>query len=333
MSMMRTIRIHFCDFSSDFDVEQSFFFKVLSTQYRLILDSEKPEFVFYSSFGQTYLDYDCIRIFYTGENLRPDFNVCDYAIGFDYLDFEGRYLRFPSYAMDGDQFDQLVQPTTLAEERALQRKFCNFIYSNANADPERDRFFHLLSDYQQVDSIGPHLTNCTEPIGARYASDWRESKVITQQAYKFSIAFENALGNGYTTEKLMHAFISGTVPIYWGNPRVAEEFNTAAFVNVHDYENLDAAVAAVRELDRDPQAYLEMLKAPAFRSNTVPQHLEAARFLEFLKPAFDPSSKSGRRRPEHGTTCIYEDRLKRLERMRRRFGLIDRVLNKLLSKG
>lgn len=330
--MMQDIRIHFSDFSSDFVVEDSFFYKVLSAHYRLILDSENPDYLFYSCFGQKYLDYDCIRIFYTGENLRPDFNVCDYAIGFDYMEFEGRYLRFPSYAMDGAQFDQLTQGNAMPGEVAIKRNFCNFIYSNASADLVRDRFFKLLSEYQQVDSLGPHLTNCSVPIGARYASDWRESKVITQQDYKFSVAFENSLGNGYTTEKLLHALISNTVPIYWGNPRVADDFNPAAFVNVHDYDSIDQVIDVVRQLDSDHEAYLKMLNAPAFREGTVPEHLSDARVVEFLKPALDQSPELARRRPGVGTTGLYEDRLKRMERMRRRFGLLDRVLNKLFVR-
>lgn len=42
-----------------------------------------------------------IRIFYPPpENLVPDFNICDYAIGFHYLDFEDHYFRFPLYLVE-----------------------------------------------------------------------------------------------------------------------------------------------------------------------------------------------------------------------------------------
>ncbi|RVY51975.1 fucosyltransferase, partial [Helicobacter pylori] len=37
------------------------------------------------------------RVFYTGENEVPNFNLFDYAIGFDELDFNNRYLRMPLY--------------------------------------------------------------------------------------------------------------------------------------------------------------------------------------------------------------------------------------------
>ncbi len=55
------------------------------------------EYLFFSVFSQNYLDFDCIRIFYTGENIFPDFNLCDYAIGFGFekLTIGDRYFADP----------------------------------------------------------------------------------------------------------------------------------------------------------------------------------------------------------------------------------------------
>ena len=36
--------------------------------------------------------------------------------------------------------------------------------------------------------------------------------------YKFTIAFENAIGDDYITEKLWRPLILGSVPIYMGSP-------------------------------------------------------------------------------------------------------------------
>jgi len=52
--------------------------------------------------------------------------------------------------------------------------------------------------------------------------------------YKFTIAFENSTSPGYTTEKLWQPMLSGSVPVYWGNPEVDRMFNTRSFVNVHE---------------------------------------------------------------------------------------------------
>ena len=64
--------------------------------------SNNPDYLFYSGFGYEHLKYNCIRIFFTGECITPDFNECDYAIGFDRLDFGDRYLRFPLFYLYND---------------------------------------------------------------------------------------------------------------------------------------------------------------------------------------------------------------------------------------
>ena len=64
-------------------------------------------------------------------------------------------------------------------------------------------------------------------------------KVDFQKNYKFSIAFENTYCSGYTMEKLVDSFASQHIPLYYGNPRVAEEFNPKAFINAHDFNSLD----------------------------------------------------------------------------------------------
>ena len=40
---------------------------------------------------------DCVVFFVTGEDECPNFNLCDYALGFEHLEYGDRYLRFPLY--------------------------------------------------------------------------------------------------------------------------------------------------------------------------------------------------------------------------------------------
>ena len=94
---MREIKIKFVDFWPVFDYLKSDFYKILCKKYKIII-SDTPDYIFYSVFGHEHLNYECIRIFYTGENIIPDFNICDYGIGFsNELKFNDRYLRTVSY--------------------------------------------------------------------------------------------------------------------------------------------------------------------------------------------------------------------------------------------
>lgn len=94
--MNKVIKIKFVDFYAGFDKEHNEFIDVLSDFYNVV-QCEDPDYIIYSGFGNDHLKYDCIRIFFTGECITPDFNECDYAIGFDRLTFGDRYARIPLY--------------------------------------------------------------------------------------------------------------------------------------------------------------------------------------------------------------------------------------------
>lgn len=229
--------------------------KILKEAFGDIEESENPDFVFCSEdHNADYLNYDCARIFVTGEYVVPDFNCVDYAAGFDYISFDDRYLRLPLYCLYGEDYE-LALNKHLNYKGADNKKFCNFVYSNGNAMKERDYFYNLLSEYKKVDSGGRHLNNIGGPV---------KDKRAFQQDYKFSIAFENASAKGYTTEKILQAFSAGTIPIYYGNPRVAEDFNTRAFINCHDYKNFDEVIEKVKEIDNNQDLYDKMMREPVF---------------------------------------------------------------------
>ena len=104
---MKKIKIWFTDFYEGFEPANNYFFCLLSKKYSIKLDQHNPDYLIYSCYGNEFLNYNCIRIYYTGENLVPDFNLCDYAIGFHYLELGDRYLRYPNFALLEDQFQQL----------------------------------------------------------------------------------------------------------------------------------------------------------------------------------------------------------------------------------
>lgn len=248
---MQTIKIQFTDFWGDFNPTDNFIVRALKRHYNVEL-SEQPDYLFYATFGINHLRYNCVRIMFTGENLVPDFNVADYGMGFDHLQFGDRYLRLPLYLLRNN-FPLLQHPQPLSDAEALGRKFCSIVCSNARwASPHRERFFRLLSQYKQVDSGGALWNN----VGGRVPD-----KQAFLSQYKFNIAFENSSTWGYTTEKILDAYTANSVPIYWGNPVVERDFNRESFVNISDYRTMEEAVERIVALDNDDDAYLKMLHA------------------------------------------------------------------------
>lgn len=246
------LKVKFVDFPDPSMREMTL--KILEEEFGEVKECDDPDFLFYSVFGNEHLKYDCVRIFWTGENLQPDFNICDYAIGFSHMEFEDRYKRIPLYYFYLPDYKRAREKHVYVPDEISQKtKFCNFIYSNNNASPEREEFFEKLSEYKKVDSGGKFRNNIGGPVADKYEF---------QRNYKFSIAFENSSSSGYTTEKILQAFSACTIPIYWGNPNVAADFNEKAFINCHNYENFEEVIEVIKRIDQDEELFEKYLKEP-----------------------------------------------------------------------
>lgn len=290
----KKIKVVFTDWWSS----KNFMFEFLSRNFDIEI-SEKPDFVIYSVFGKDFLNYDCIRIFYTGENIRPNFKECDYGFGYDYLANQ-RYFRLPLYRFT-DGYESLFRKKDVNDIMRNKTRFCNFIYSN-NVQ-FRNQFFKQLSLYKGIDAPGNCLNNMA-PIGrhkkildSRNAWNWQAEKIAFLKPYKFTIAFENSSYPGYTTEKLTHAMAAHTVPIYWGNPLVSNEFNPKSFINCHDYPDIKSVIERVKEIDQNEDLYRQYLSEPYFYENTEPESLREEIILDRFEMIFSKGRSYNRKNP------------------------------------
>jgi len=267
----KIIKIKFVDSHTAFDDRDNEIVDILRKHY-LIEYSDNPEYLFYSAYSTNFINYNCIRIFYTGENICPNFNDCDYALGYECMRFGDRYLRYPSYFAYKDLLLKAYVKHHLPQDVLKQKTdFCSFVYSNIGADPIRESFFHKLNQYKKVDSGGRLFNNVGGPVA---------DKCEFERKHKFSIAFENGSHDGYVSEKILGAFAAQTIPIYWGSPSIAIDFNPKAMINVFDYESLDAVIERIKEIDADDQLYISMLQEPAFiMPNSNKKYLEYESFL------------------------------------------------------
>lgn len=252
--LKKKIAVKFVDFWDNFVPEKSLFWRILTERYE-IEPSDTPDYLFFSVFGEKHLQYDCIKIFYTGENQAPDFNLADYAIGFEYLSFGDRYMRLPNYYLYETDFRAMEGKTSFRHEDLESKAgFCSFVYSNGNSSPERWDMFDLLNSYKPVSSGGRYRNNIGGPV---------KDKLEFQQKHKFSIAFENCSHSGYSTEKIVQSFAAQTIPIYWGDPDICRTFNSDSFINASEYSSLDEVVSKVIAIDNDDSLYLQMMQTPA----------------------------------------------------------------------
>ena len=252
-------KIKFDGFKNNNDVELNneakMILELLRKHYDIEL-SDDPEYIFCDVNGKEYYKYDGIRIFCTIEAICPDFNLCDYGIGFENLSYGDRYFRFPNFYFNKQITSLMADKHKNITNDMAEREFCSFVYSNNRADEMRGKIFDRLSEYKKVDSGGRYLNNLSDgkPV---------EDKLQFEKQHKFSIACENATHPGYHTEKLAEAFAAKTVPIYWGDPDVEKVFNPKAFINCNKFSSVDEIVERVIYLDQNPNEYLEMLRQPA----------------------------------------------------------------------
>lgn len=269
----RKLRVQFCDFQRDYPQPREYFRRLLDERY-VLDETGTPDLVIYSNYGREHLKHDCIRIFYSMENERPDYRECDFAITFDRISDE-QHLRLPYFVIHKDISP--LSPRRLDSHRILAEKtgFCCFVHSNPFG-PTRNRLLTRLSKYKHIASGGRFRNNLGYQV---------PDKVDFMQSFKFAFAFENESYPGYTTEKLADALLANTIPIYWGNQNVAEDFNTAAFLNRHDFASDEELIRRIMEIDADDELYQSYLDQPAFVGDALPQRFSDGVVLDFLDRA------------------------------------------------
>ncbi len=294
---MKKIKIKFCDFNEiDKKANADFILNILKKYYNIEI-SENPEYLFFHESTHNHIKYNCIKIFYTSENIHPNFNFCDYAIGFDYMNFGDRYYRLPFYLvapfysadkkdieLAGDLMFTKPYPFT-KDDLSKKTGFCSFVFGNYLADVKRKEFFDKLSTYKKVDSGGTYLNNVGEKV---------QSKLQFEMKHKFAIVFENSSRVGYTTEKIVNSLAAKTIPIYWGNPEIHKEFNEKRFINCHRYKNFDEIIERVKEIDNNDDLYLNIINEPV----TIPSYnfkQTVENFELFLRYIIDQPLEDARR--------------------------------------
>lgn len=262
----------------------SFFKNILSARYDLEIDNDNPEFLLFGddNFGNNNLKFskqDCIKIFYTGENRRPENYDCHYAISFDH-NFNNWHYRLPLFVIymwalqhihrTNYHYNYIFDP-----EIKDKTSFATFVVGNPGCK-ERNDFFKLLSNYKKVDAGGKLYKNVNIDIPTE------ADKINFLSSRKFNICFESMSHPGYVTEKILHAFYAGTIPIYWGNPLIEADFNSKAFINCHNYDSFEKVIEKIIEIDNNESLYYDMITETAFNGGIAPSYILLDNFLNWF---------------------------------------------------
>ena len=161
---MKKIKIGFTD---THDHLAAFFNHVLSMRFKVELDNEDPDFLIFGdrNFGNDNVNFDrkkVTKIFYTGENQRPEQYDCDYAISFDH-NYQPWHYRLPLWviylwALKHVHKTKYDKNSILKNHVKEKTDFCSFVVKNEKPQERKD-FYHKLTEYKKIDSAGPLFKN------------------------------------------------------------------------------------------------------------------------------------------------------------------------------
>jgi hypothetical protein len=146
-----------------------------------------------------------------------------------------------------------------------KKKFVSYIASNCVEF--RERAFRDLSNIGTVHYGG----DCSGLEGgisngtiqqSRVGGSWLRNGKGVFQNYRFGLVMENKKSDGYITEKIVNAYLSGgTVPIWYGTREIFDVFNERAFI-YYDIEDPQPSLDRIAYLEKNQTAYDELLKEP-----------------------------------------------------------------------
>jgi len=274
---MNKLRVAFVDFWPEFK-EENIFLPILQKYFNVEITTFNPDVVIHSIFGgmKESPNYKCKKILFLGENYRYHQFNSNYAISFD-PKTENNY-RLPLW-----QYYLLLNPTLkqklLFEPRINHEKFdrgCSFVVSNPN-NFLRNAFYDALKfqSWMQVFSYGRFKTNNFELQKESQGKYWRDAKYsfFNRVKHQFNICFEHSSFPYYCTEKIMDSFLGGSIPIYWGDPKIKEDWNEEAFINVGRLGQ-DKSIELIQKLNSDKNTFNEMYRKPIFTDIQREKHIK-----------------------------------------------------------
>ena len=272
------MKIGFADFWYDFDPNRNFF-RYLFSQFTdvEVVHPNDADVVIFTCYGKIPYNVNQIftnteysgkkKIFFTGENIRPDYNNVDYAFTFDFDD-NPKNIRMPLWLLQIDWFDQVgygnpkyvIPYSEIYDNKFIKKeksKFCSFVFNNKA--PYREEIVKKLSRYKKVDCYG------------NIHGNWfngEDMKLDIISNYKFNICSENKYGYGYVTEKLPQCMDALCIPLYIGC-KDTNKINYKIFnINRVLFMDKSDSLEKLKELLESPDKQYEIYKQPIFNDNS-----------------------------------------------------------------
>jgi GR25 family glycosyltransferase involved in LPS biosynthesis/glycosyltransferase involved in cell wall biosynthesis len=284
VSCSPVLRIGFINMWDKFNPSANFIIDMLKANTKTIeikaeiyTNGRQYDIVVAGPFGELPATITSPIVYYSGENTLPQ-NDNRVILNLGHSPDGPNTIRLPHWVTSINWFNtdqtgrnpiQLPLEWAIKSQQTNRENFAAFVVSNP-CNKIRNESFHRLSQYKPVHSGGRLYNNIGDILFTNIAGGGggEEKKVEWMRKYKFAITYENGIGDGYVTEKLLHAKMAGCIPIYWGDSKWANsDFVEGSFIDCTKHP--EEIVDVVKYIDENEELYKKMAAIPPLDKTRV----------------------------------------------------------------
>ena len=150
-----------------------------------------------------------------------------------------------------------IKKNQIYNKRVIDKRYYSKLFSgvifSGQSYPFRELIVNTISEVMPISKYG-----------IAYNNPFKESKHILQKEHLFCLCPENFIREGYVSEKVVEAYFSGYIPIYWNHPKNIEGiFNPKAIVNLYGL-NKEEIKQKIIEITTDRDLLKDIYESPLF---------------------------------------------------------------------
>ena len=264
----------------------------LDDEFIIKYDEDNPDYLLYNVFTKEDIDHkfkNAIKIAMYTENVMPDLNLADYIIGHYHIIYLDRYFKYNIFFWQN--YKEINEKRKDILNYPIRKKFCAAVITNcASSSNFRLNFIDKLNEYKRVDMGG----GCKNNINGKVVN-----KIEFLSDYKFSIAMENSDGDGYLTEKIVDSYLSGTIPIYYGDYVLEEFINPKSYILIKGEKDIEKKIAYIKKIDNDDNLYKAIINEKPIIDNNFLNNIDEKEMKSFLKNIFVQDKNKAFRRDDN----------------------------------
>jgi hypothetical protein len=204
--------------------------------YPVISSPEEADILIVGAYGDRLLrdkqiSRDKLVILFTGENICPSYDIHDFSISTRHHSYCGKNIRYPQWLGELEfQGGEIAMKTTSDDDFCLPGSrdlAITAIYNNST--PEREEMLYYLKQEFGPDNV--HV------FGSQRTGQVNKFQILSRTV--IAMCFENSVGDGYITEKLLHARAFGCKALYWGDSSYSLDFQSNGIINTYEVSSLN----------------------------------------------------------------------------------------------